>query len=67
MVFPFVSQTMRPFLVSLKYPDMLALKALNWNSQITPVTDRLFPLSECSQAIEYVGGGHAGGKVVIGI
>jgi hypothetical protein len=67
MVFPFVSQTMRPFLVSLNHPDMVALRALNWNSQITPVIDRVFPLSEGSQAIEYVGGGHAGGKVVIGV
>jgi hypothetical protein len=67
MVFPFVSQTMRPFLVSLKPSGHVCPQGADWNSQITPVIDRFFPLSECSQAIEYVGGGHAGGKVVIGI
>jgi NADPH:quinone reductase-like Zn-dependent oxidoreductase len=67
MVFPFVSQTPRPFLVSLNPPDLAALKALIGNSQVTAVIDRVFPLSECSQAIEDVGGGHVRGKVVIGI
>jgi NADPH:quinone reductase-like Zn-dependent oxidoreductase len=54
--------------VSLNPPDLAVLKAqLIGNSQVTAVIDRVFPLSECSQGIEYVGGGHVRGKVVIGI
>ena len=34
---------------------------------VTPVIDRVFPLSECSQAIEYVGDGHVREMVVISI
>ena len=67
MVSPFFSQTLRPFLVSVNHPDQVALKAPTGNSQVTPVIDRVFPLSECSQAIEYVGDGHVRGMVVIGI
>ena len=67
MVSPFFSQTLRPFLVSVNHPDQVALKAPTGNSQVTPVIDRVFPLSECSQAIEYVGDGHVRGMVVISI
>ena len=67
MVSPFFSQTLRPFLVSVNHPDQVALKAPTGNSQVTPVFDRVFPLSECSQAIEYVGDGHVREMVVISI
>ena len=67
MVSPFFSQTLRPFLVSVNHPDQVALRAPTHNSQVTAVIDGVFPLSECSQAIEYVGDGHVRGMVVIGI
>jgi NADPH:quinone reductase-like Zn-dependent oxidoreductase len=33
--------------------------------KVTPVIDKTYPLSEVPEAISYVGGGHAQGKVVI--
>ncbi len=67
MVSPFSSQTMRPFLVSVNHPDQVALKAPTGNGQVTLVVEPVFPLGECSHAIEYVGDGHVRGMVVISI
>ena len=33
--------------------------------KVTPVIDRTYPLSETSEAIRYLGEGHARGKVVV--
>ena len=65
VVSPFVSQTLRPFVVSPKHADLVVLKDLMEAGNVTPVIDRTYPLSEVSQALGYVGGGHARGKVVI--
>jgi hypothetical protein len=65
MFSPFFSQTLRPFLVSVNHPDQVALKAPTGNSQVTPVIDRVFSLTGCSQAIEDAGDGHVRGMVVI--
>src|SRR5215212_7265935 len=35
--------------------------------KVTPVIDKTYPLSEVSEAIGYVGDGHARGKVVISV
>ena len=61
----FVSHRLRPFLVSPKFEDLLVLKEMIEAGKMTPVIDRTYPLSETSQAIGHVGGGHARGKVVI--
>lgn len=61
----FVSQSLRPFVVSPKFEDLLVLKELVEAGKLTPVIDRTYPLSEASQAIGHVGEGHARGKVVI--
>ena len=61
----FVSNGLRPFIVSPKLEDLLALKELIEAGKLTPVIDRTYPLSEASRAIGHVGGGHARGKVVI--
>ena len=65
VVSPFVSQTLRPFVMSPKHADLVVLKDLMEAGKVTPVIDRRYPLSEVSQALGYVGGGHARGKVVI--
>ena len=62
---PFVSQRLRPFLVSPTQADLVVLKESLEASKITPVIDRTFALAETHQAINRVGGGHARGKVVI--
>ena len=61
----FVSQRLRPFLVSPNLEDLVVLKELIEAGKVTPVMDRAYPLSEASQAIGHVGGGHARGKVTI--
>jgi NADPH:quinone reductase-like Zn-dependent oxidoreductase len=61
----FVSHRLRPFVVSPRLEDLLALKELIEAGEVTPVIDRTYPLSEASQAIGHVGEGHARGKVAI--
>jgi NADPH:quinone reductase-like Zn-dependent oxidoreductase len=61
----FVSQELRPFLVSFNLEDLAALKKLIEAGQLTPVMDRTYPLAETPQAISHVGEGHARGKVAI--
>jgi NADPH:quinone reductase-like Zn-dependent oxidoreductase len=45
--------------------DLLFLKQLLEAGKIVSVVDRCFPLSEAAEALRYLGGGHASGKVVI--
>jgi NADPH:quinone reductase-like Zn-dependent oxidoreductase len=45
--------------------DLDVLKELLEAGKIVPVIDRRFPLSETAQALRYLGGGHARGKVII--
>jgi NADPH:quinone reductase-like Zn-dependent oxidoreductase len=60
-----VSQTLRTFIMSQRLEALVALKDLIEAGKVTPVIGRTYSLSETPQAIEYVGGGHARGKVVI--
>src|ERR671917_1106729 len=55
----FVSHRLRPFLVSPNLEDLVALKELIEAGKVAPVIDRTYPLSEASQTIGHVGGGHA--------
>ena len=61
----FVSHRLRPFLVSLKFEDLVVLKELIEAGKVTPVIDRAYPLSETPEAIGHVGGGHARGKIAV--
>ncbi|MDN5795798.1 MAG: NAD(P)-dependent alcohol dehydrogenase [Intrasporangium sp.] len=61
----FADRRLRPFLVSLKFEDLLLLKELIEDGKITPVIDRTYQLIEAPQAIAHVGAGHTRGKVVI--
>lgn len=63
----FVSQTLRPFVLSSKHEDLVVLKELLEAGKVTPVIGRTYPLSEISQAIAHLGEGHARGKVVIAV
>jgi NADPH:quinone reductase-like Zn-dependent oxidoreductase len=65
VMFGFGSQTMRNFLVSMKSEHLLALSALIGAGKVTPVIDRVYPLSQAAQALARVGDGHARGKTVI--
>ena len=45
--------------------DLVFMKELLEDEEITPVIDRTCPLSEIPEAIRYLEEGHARGKVVI--
>ena len=62
---PFSAQTLRPFIATQDKEDLAALKELIEAGKVTPVIDRKYPLSEVPEAIRYLEGGHARGKVVI--
>jgi NADPH:quinone reductase-like Zn-dependent oxidoreductase len=62
---PFVGQKLLAFVSPENHEDMMALKELIEAGKVAPVIDRTYPLSEAPDAIGYVGGGHAKGKVVI--
>ena len=61
----FVSQTLRPFILSPKLADLVTLREMLEAGTLRPVLDRPFTLSETPQALGYVGLGHAHGKVAI--
>jgi NADPH:quinone reductase-like Zn-dependent oxidoreductase len=65
LIFRFVSQSLRTFVISTKHEDLVVLKDLIEAGKVTPVIDRTYPLSETAQALGHVGQGHARGKTAI--
>jgi NADPH:quinone reductase-like Zn-dependent oxidoreductase len=61
----FVSQNLVWFLASTNNEDLIILKELIEAGKVTPVIDRCYLLHEVPEAIGYLEGGHARGKVVI--
>jgi len=62
---PAVSQRMVSFLAHQNKDDLAVLRELLQTGKVTPVLDRTYPLNEVAEAIGYLEGGHAKGKVVI--
>jgi len=56
-----------PFLATLKKDDLVALGELLEAGNVKPVIEQRYELSEVSDAVGYVGTGHAQGKIVISI
>jgi len=63
----FVGQTLRTFISSENYPDMLVLKELIEDGKVTPVIDKAYPLSGAPDAIRRVERGQARGKIVVSV
>jgi NADPH:quinone reductase-like Zn-dependent oxidoreductase len=63
----FVSQALRPFLVSQNLDDLIVLKTMIEAGQVTPAIGRTFRLAEAALAMDLVGAGHARGKVAISV
>lgn len=61
----FVSQDMGMVMANLNKDDLGVLRDLMQAGKVTPVIDRTYTLSQVSEAIRYLEGGHARGKVVI--
>jgi NADPH:quinone reductase-like Zn-dependent oxidoreductase len=65
LISPFVSQDMGMFLAKLTNEDTERLAELMSSGAVTPVIDRRYALSEAAEAIRYLEGGRARGKVVV--
>ena len=65
MLSRFGDQKLRTFVSTQNHEDMFVLGEFLESSKLTPVIDRTYPLSEVPEAIRYLEGGHAQGKVVI--
>jgi NADPH:quinone reductase-like Zn-dependent oxidoreductase len=64
---PFVGQKLGTFISRENHEDMIVLKELIEAGKVTPVIDRVYPLSEVADAIRYMRDGRARGKVVIAV
>jgi NADPH:quinone reductase-like Zn-dependent oxidoreductase len=62
---PFVSQEMSMLLADINSEDLLAMNELMEAKKVTPVIDRTYKLSETAEAIRYLEGGRARGKVIV--
>jgi NADPH:quinone reductase-like Zn-dependent oxidoreductase len=65
MLSPFTGQHLGTLLCSENTADLIALTEMIESGQVTPVIDKVYPLSETIAAIRYMRDGHARGKVVI--
>jgi len=63
----FVRQQASPLVSTPKAADLDTLAQLVADGTIAPVMDRTYPLAEVPEALEYIGTGHARGKVTITI
>ena len=61
----FSKQQMVFFIAGSNNDDLNVMKELIEAGKVTPVIDRLYPLSEIRAALNYLGEGHARGKIVI--
>ena len=62
---PFVGQTLTSYTVRPDAADLVALTDLVEAGRLTPVIDRTRPFAEVPDALAYLEGGHARGKVVV--
>lgn len=67
VISPFVSQDMHMMLAELNQRDLEVLSELMQAGKVTPVIDRRYPLDEVAQAMTYLEGGRARGKVVVNV
>ena len=63
----FGSQRLVPFFANPRPQDLVTLKELLEAGKLSPVIDWQYPLSEVPDAVRYVEGGRARGKVVISV
>ena len=62
---PFVKQEMGFMMSKLNRDDLFSLRDLMESGKVTPVIDKLYPLTKTADAVAYVETGRARGKVVI--
>jgi NADPH:quinone reductase-like Zn-dependent oxidoreductase len=62
---PFVSQNLTGVMAEIKQEDLLVMNELMEAKKVTPVIDRVYPLSQAAEAIRYLETGRARGKVIL--
>ena len=67
IVQPFIDPKITFFLAQVNKADMELLAGLVREGKMKTVIDKRYPLEEAGAALEYLGGGHARGKVVVTI
>ena len=65
MIAPFLDQKLVFFVADVDVPDLQVFAQLMREGKLKTVIDRRYPLEQAGAALDYVGGGHARGKVVI--
>jgi NADPH:quinone reductase-like Zn-dependent oxidoreductase len=55
------------FIAKLNKADLLVLQKLLVDGNVTPVIDRCYELNQVPQAFNYMGEGHAKGKIIINV
>jgi NADPH:quinone reductase-like Zn-dependent oxidoreductase len=65
VTFPFTRQKAAPFVAKINPADLIVMAELVTSGQVTPVIERTYSLAEGADAMRYLGGGHAKGKLVI--
>jgi NADPH:quinone reductase-like Zn-dependent oxidoreductase len=65
VISPFVRHQLRPLVSAERTPDLEVLRGFIEAGQLTPAIDRTFPLPEAADAVRYLEGGHARGKIVV--
>jgi NADPH:quinone reductase-like Zn-dependent oxidoreductase len=63
----FIDPTITFFIARVNAPDLEWLANLAREGKLRTVIDRRYPLAETGAALEYLGGGHARGKVIIDV
>lgn len=61
----FVRRQSAPFVGVADRESLAALAELIEAGKLRPVIDRMYPLAQTADAVRYLDGGHAGGKVVV--
>jgi NADPH:quinone reductase-like Zn-dependent oxidoreductase len=60
-----VSQSFVIFIAKGSQEDLATLRDLMASNKLTPVVDRVYPMSEAGEAMAYLEDGHARGKVIV--
>jgi NADPH:quinone reductase-like Zn-dependent oxidoreductase len=63
----FVDEELAGFIAEITTPDLDYLAGLATEGKLRSVIDKRYPLEETPAALEYIGGRHARGKVVINV
>jgi NADPH:quinone reductase-like Zn-dependent oxidoreductase len=64
---PFVRHNLRPLVSKPNREDLQSLRELIEAAKVMPIIDRTYSLPEAPDAIRYLKGGHARGKIVISV